>query len=79
MGEVKLNDAPEFTEQGSADRREQRYGQLVNLKYERGLSPTEVAELESLTVELADLDASYYEPILSRAQKDRPVPSTPTR
>jgi hypothetical protein len=46
-----------------------RYRALVEQKYQRVLSPSEVNELEELSERLDDLDEPFYRPIINRLQE----------
>ena len=48
--------------EGERRRKETRYGQLVNHKYEIGLTQVEEQELQRLSDELAALDEPFYRP-----------------
>jgi hypothetical protein len=49
-------------------RKETRYGQLVNHKYEMGLTQDEEQELQSLYGELAALDEPFYRPLIQNLE-----------
>ena len=54
--------------EGERRRKEVRYGQLVNHKYEMGLTRAEEQELQSLYDDLAALDEPFYRPLIQNLE-----------
>ena len=54
--------------EGERRRKETRYGQLVNRKYEMGLAQHEEEELLTLYDELARLDEPFYRPLIQNLE-----------
>jgi cytoskeletal protein CcmA (bactofilin family) len=48
---------------------EQRYSELIEVKYLRRFSDAEEEEMERLAVRLASVDASFYAPVLERLRR----------